>query len=87
MGDVVDFEPLGKRTAERIAEKIAEKVDKRQFDRDDYVRGQQIIANAIFHWKNDASADARAGVRFLVHHLATAFRADDGPLQPRSVSE
>lgn len=86
MGEVVDFEPSG-RTAEKIAEKLAEKIDKRQLDRDDYVRGQQIIADAIFHWKNDRSPDARAGVRFLMHHLATAFRADDGPLQPRPVGE
>lgn len=87
MGDVVDFEPSGRRASERLAEKISEKVDKRQIERDDYLRGQQVIANAIFHWKNDASADARAGVRFLMHHLATAFRADDGPLQPRSARE
>ncbi|MGH9487366.1 MAG: hypothetical protein ACRD04_07220 [Terriglobales bacterium] len=52
---------------------------------DDYVHGQQVLANAIFHWKNDPSADARAAVRFLLHHLATAFRADDAPLQPRPV--
>ncbi len=82
MGDVVDFEPAG-----RAAEKIAEKVDKRQQDGDDYVRGQQIIADAIFHWKNDKSTDARAAVQFLMRHLATAFRADDTPLQPRPVAE
>jgi hypothetical protein len=82
MGEVVDFEPAG-----RVAEKIAEKVDKRQLERDDYVRGQQIIADAIFHWKNDKSTDARAAVRFLMRHLATAFRADDTPLQPRPVAE
>jgi hypothetical protein len=61
--------------------------EKRRFNRDDYVRGQQVLANAIFHWKNDPDSDARAAVRFLVHHLATAFRADDAPLQPRPVEE
>lgn len=61
--------------------------EKRARQGDEYVRGQQILANAIFHWKNDPASDARAGVRFLLHHLATAFRADDGPLQPRAVRE
>ncbi len=61
--------------------------DKRRMHRDDYVRGQQVLANAIFHWKNDPASDARAGVRFLMHHLATAFRADDAPLHPRPVGE
>jgi len=59
--------------------------DKRRLNRDDFVRGQQVLANAIFHWKNDPASDARAAVRFLLHHLATAFRADDSPLQPRPV--
>ncbi|HUX67651.1 MAG TPA: hypothetical protein VMV31_09190 [Terriglobales bacterium] len=76
MGEVVQFQP--KRRA---------RGDKRQLQRDDYVRGQQVLANAIFHWKNDPASDARAGVRFLMHHLATAFRADDTPLQPRPVNE
>ncbi|MGH9467879.1 MAG: hypothetical protein ACRD1Y_11050 [Terriglobales bacterium] len=59
--------------------------DKRRNHQDDYVRGQQVLANAIFHWKSDPSNDARAAVRFLIHHLATAFRADDTPLQPRPI--
>ncbi|MGN6591490.1 MAG: hypothetical protein ACTHJX_01185 [Terriglobales bacterium] len=74
MGDVVKF------SARRRA-----LGDKRRLNRDDYVRGQQVLANAIFHWKNDPASDARAAVRFLLHHLATAFRADDSPLQPRPV--
>jgi len=76
MGDVVNFRA-----------RRASRGEKRQLRRDDYVRGQQVLANAIFHWKNDPESDARAGVRFLLHHLATAFRADDGPLQPRPVAE
>lgn len=60
--------------------------DKRRREQDDFVRGQQILANAIFHWKNDPASDARAGVRFLMHHLATAFRADDSPLPLRSLA-
>jgi len=76
MGEVVNFQTRTRQLG-----------DKRQLDRDDYVRGQQVLANAIFHWKNDPDADARAAVRFLLHHLATAFRADDSPLQPRPVSE
>lgn len=75
MGEVVNFQ-----TRRRSR-------DKRRLNRDDYVRGQQVLANAIFHWKNDPGSDARAGVRFLMHHLATAFRADDTPLQPRPVEE
>jgi hypothetical protein len=75
MGEVVDIQVRRRRRG-----------DKRQLNRDDYVRGQQVLANAIFHWKNDPAADARAGVRFLMHHLATAFRADDAPLHPRPVS-
>ena len=75
MGEVVNFH-RGRQLGE-----------KRQLDRDDYVRGQQVLANAIFHWKNDPGSDARAGVRFLMHHLATAFRADDSPLHPRPVQE
>lgn len=59
--------------------------DKRRRQRDDFVRGQQVLADAIFHWKNDPSTDARAAVKFLLHHLATAFRADDAPLQPKPV--
>lgn len=74
MGEVVNF---GNRKRARG--------DKRQLNRDDYVRGQQVLANAIFHWKNVPDPDARAGVRFLLHHLATAFRADDAPLHPRPV--
>lgn len=76
MGEVVNFHPSGPGLG-----------NKRKRDRDDFVRGQQVLANAIFHWKNDPESDARAGVRFLLHHLATAFRADDTPLQPRPVSE
>ncbi|MGH9476729.1 MAG: hypothetical protein ACRD1C_10395 [Terriglobales bacterium] len=60
--------------------------NKRRLQRDEYVRGQQILANAIFHWKNDPSVEGRAAVRFLLHHLATAFRADDSPLQPRPLA-
>lgn len=74
MGEVVSFSPRGRRRG-----------DKRSLRRDDFVRGQQVLANAIFHWKNDAEPDARAAVRFLMHHLATAFRSDDTPLQPRPV--
>ena len=59
--------------------------EKRRREQDDFVRGQQILANAIFHWKNDPANDAREAVRFLMHHLATAFRADDTPLQPRQL--
>lgn len=74
MGEVVDFHsrtlPLR---------------DKRRHSRDEYLRGQQTLANAIFHWKNDPASDARAAVKFLMHHLATAFRADDAPLQPKPV--
>lgn len=56
--------------------------EKRQGDRDqDFIRGQQILADAIFHWRNDTSEEARAAVRFLMNHLATAFRADDTPLK------
>lgn len=53
---------------------------------EDFRRGQQILANAIFHWKDDPSDDARAGVQFLMRHLATQFRADDAPLQPQAVA-
>ncbi|MGH9394100.1 MAG: hypothetical protein ACRD1E_08015 [Terriglobales bacterium] len=74
MGEVVDFHARKSRSG-----------DKRRLRRDDYVRGQQVLANAIFHWKSDPEVDARAGVRFLLHHLATAFRSDDAPLQPRPV--
>ncbi|HET9784377.1 MAG TPA: hypothetical protein VFP94_05375 [Terriglobales bacterium] len=74
MGDVVKFNPRRRAPG-----------DKRRLNRDEYVRGQQVLANAIFHWKNDPASDARAAVRFLLHHLATAFRADDTPLQPRPV--
>lgn len=74
MGEVVDF-------------KRRRLHDKRRMKIDDFVRGQQVLANAIFHWKNDPDADAREAVRFLLRHLATSFRADDGPLQPRPVSK
>lgn len=73
MGEVVSIHQLRRRG------------DKRRRSGDDYVRGQQILADAIFHWKNDPSEEARAAVRFLMRHLATAFRADDSPLQPRPV--
>jgi hypothetical protein len=75
MGEVVNIQARRRRRG-----------DKRQLQRDDYVRGQQVLANAIFHWKNDPASDAQAGVRFLMRHLATAFRADDSPLHPRPVS-
>jgi hypothetical protein len=81
MGKVVRFQP-GAGKEKTVA---AGRVDKRLLNRDDYVRGQQVLANAIFHWKNDAEPDARAAVKFLLHHLATAFRADDAPLQPKPV--
>ncbi|HWG38599.1 MAG TPA: hypothetical protein VN690_12865 [Terriglobales bacterium] len=74
MGDIVSFRA-----------KKSSRGEKRQLRRDDFVRGQQVLANAIFHWKNDPEIDAREAVRFLLHHLATAFRADDAPLQPRPV--
>ncbi|MGH9417168.1 MAG: hypothetical protein ACRD01_11120 [Terriglobales bacterium] len=74
MGDVVNF-----------SNRQPSRGDKRRLNRDDFVRGQQVLANAIFHWKNDPDPDARAAVRFLLHHLATAFRADDAPLHPRPV--
>jgi len=61
---------------------IRRRPEKRRRREEDYVRGQQILANAIFHWKNDPSEDARAAVRFLLHHVATCFRADDEPLKP-----
>ncbi|MGH9483169.1 MAG: hypothetical protein ACRD1L_13870 [Terriglobales bacterium] len=60
--------------------------EKRRRHRDDFLRGQQVLANAIFHWKDDPATDARAAVRFLMRHLATAFRADDAPLHPRPVT-
>lgn len=75
MGEVVNFEQPRRQPRE-----------KRRRERAEFVRGQQVLANAIFHWKNDPASDARAGVRFLLHHLATAFRADDAPLQPRPVA-
>jgi hypothetical protein len=81
MGKVVRFQP-GAGKEKTVA---AGRVDKRLLNRDDYVRGQQVLANAIFHWKNDAEPDARAAVKFLLHHLATAFRADDAPLHPKPV--
>lgn len=59
--------------------------DKRRAWDHDYVRGQQVLADAIFHWRNDPGEDARAAVKLLMHHLATHFRADDAPLQPRSL--
>lgn len=74
MGEVISFRQLRRRG------------DKRHRSMDDYVRGQQILADAIFHWKNDPSEEARAAVRILMRHLATAFRADDGPLHPRPVT-
>lgn len=75
MGEVVNIQARRRRRG-----------DKRQLNRDDFVRGQQVLANAIFHWKNDPASDARAAVKFLMRHLATAFRADDTPLQPRAVA-
>lgn len=72
MGKLVTFQPARRARGE-----------KRRREQDDFVRGQQILANAIFHWKNDPALDAREAVRFLMHHLATAFRADDAPLHPR----
>ncbi len=74
MGEVISFRQLRRRG------------DKRRRSMDDYVRGQQVLADAIFHWKNDPSEEGRAAVRVLMRHLATAFRADDAPLQPRPVS-
>ncbi|MGH9518676.1 MAG: hypothetical protein ACRD2D_03465 [Terriglobales bacterium] len=76
MGKLVNFRAPTRRVGE-----------KRRREQDDFVRGQQILANAIFHWKNDKAGDARAAVRFLMHHLATAFRADDAPLQPRPLAD
>ncbi len=58
---------------------------RRRSRQEDYVRGQQILADAIFHFKNDPAVDARAAVRILMHHVATQFRADDEPLQPRPI--
>jgi hypothetical protein len=59
--------------------------EKRRTTDQDYVRGQQVIANAIFHWRHDHSEDARAAVRVLLHHLATNFRVDDEPLRPKPI--
>lgn len=59
--------------------------DKRRLLIDDYLRGQQILAHTIFHWKDVPVADGREVMQFLLHHLATSFRADDQPLQPRRV--
>lgn len=75
MGDIVSMREERSRT----------KNDKRHAPDQDYVRGQQVLADAIFHWRNDPGDDARAAVRLLMHHLATQFRADDAPLQPRPV--
>lgn len=74
MGELVNF-----------GAKARVRSEKRRLQSDDFLRGQQVLANAIFHWKNDPASDAREAVRFLMHHLATAFRADDSPLQPRPV--
>jgi hypothetical protein len=63
----------------------ARRQDRRRLAGHDYIHGQQWIANAIFHWKDDPSEDARAGVKFLMRHLATRFRFDDEPMQPRPV--
>lgn len=64
------------------------RADKRHTCRqEDFVRGQQVLVNAIFHWKNDPSEDARAAVRVLMHHVATKFRADDEPMQPKPMQE
>ncbi len=60
-----------------------QKADRRRTPGHDFVQGQQWIANAIFHWKDDPGDDARAAVKFLMRHLATRFRSDDEPLQPR----
>ncbi len=59
------------------------RTDRRRNPGHDFVQGQQWIANAIFHWKDDPSDDARAAVKFLMRHLATRFRSDDEPLMPR----
>lgn len=59
--------------------------EKRHREAREFVEAQQILADAIFHWRHDPGEDARAAVRFLMRHLATAFRADDAPLQPRPV--
>lgn len=75
MGDIVSMRK----------ERSRAKSDKRHARGLDYVRGQQVLADAIFHWRNDPGDDARAAVRLLMHHLATQFRADDSPLQPRPV--
>ena len=75
MGDIVSMRK----------ERSRAKSDKRHARVQDYVRGQQVLADAIFHWRNDPGDDARAAVRLLMHHLATQFRADDSPLQPRPV--
>lgn len=76
MGEIVAMHSKARITARRQPEK-------RRLSRKDYVRGQQILADAIFHWKNDPGEDARACVRVLMNHVATKFRADDGPLHPR----
>lgn len=78
MGEIVSIQPKGRSRARPHQEK-------RRLSRNDYVRGQQILADAIFHWKNDPSEDARACVRVLMNHVATKFRADDEPLQPRPI--
>ena len=64
----------------------AARVDRRRAPGHDFVHGQQWIANAIFHWKDDPSEDARAAVKFLMRHLATRFRSDDEPLLPRPLA-
>lgn len=78
MGEIVSMQPQRQLRGRSHREK-------RRLSRKDYVRGQQILADAIFHWKNDPSEEARACVRVLMNHLATRFRADDEPLQPRPI--
>lgn len=75
MGEIVSMQTGG----------AASRKEKRRSRVQDYLQGQQILANAIFHWRNDPGEDARAAVKLLMHHLATQFRADDTPLQPKSV--
>lgn len=60
-----------------------QRAERRRSPGHDFVQGQQWIANAIFHWKDDPSEDAQAAVKFLMGHLATRFRSDDEPLTPR----
>lgn len=79
MGEIISMPPKARAGARPRADK------RRTCRQEDFVRGQQVLANAIFHWKNDPSEDARAAVRVLMHHVATKFRADDEPMQPRPI--